>query len=164
MTSRIAVALSAVAVAAAGGAVPASAADHSAARCQMVVDTGVLPVWARGGFSDPSPRLPHVLGHSGAIAALLCGFPLQSPPGATRNNKILWVSRRPNQSSAAGALASPLAIRAQRMRRTTRLGRSVTRTVAGGPGPSTINLPVAGCWRLTLAWSHRRDTLDLRYS
>ena len=164
MTSRLALALSAVVLAAAAGAGPAAAAGHAAAPCRMVVDKGVLPLWARDGFSDPAPRLPHVLGHSGAIAALVFGYPLRSPPGTTRNNKILWVSRRPDQSAAAGALASPLVIHAQRMRGTTRLGQPVTRTVAGGPGPSTINLPAAGCWRLTLSWSHRRDTLDLRYS
>jgi len=33
----------------------------------------------------------------------------------------------------------------------------------GGPGPSIINLPVAGCWRFRLRWSGRTDTIDLRF-
>ena len=41
---------------------------------------------------------------------------------------------------------------------------SQVRTVAGGPGPSIINLPASGCWRLTLRWSGRADSLDLAYA
>jgi hypothetical protein len=44
-----------------------------------------------------------------------------------------------------------------------RLGAPVVRRVTGSPGPSIIDLPAAGCWRLTLRWSGRVDTLDLRY-
>jgi hypothetical protein len=40
----------------------------------------------------------------------------------------------------------------------------VSRTVLGGPGPSIINLPASGCWRLTLRWSGRVDSLDLDYA
>lgn len=56
-----------------------------------------------------------------------------------------------------------LRIRAQRMRGTQRIGRPVIRVIPGGPGPSIVNLPVRGCWRLTLTWSNRRDQLDLSY-
>jgi hypothetical protein len=37
--------------------------------------------------------MAHVIGEHGRIAALVFGYPLLSPPGRTRNNKILWVSR-----------------------------------------------------------------------
>ena len=37
------------------------------------------------------------------------------------------------------------------------------RVVPGGPGPSFLNLPAEGCWRLSLSWSGRRDVLDVRY-
>jgi hypothetical protein len=30
---------------------------------------------------------------------------------------------------------------------------SATRDVTGGPGPSLINLPAAGCWTFNLSWS-----------
>jgi hypothetical protein len=143
------------AIVAAGAAAPAgSSAAHA---CHSAVHHGVLPTWARTGFSSPRPRLPHVIGRSGEIAALVFGYPLRSPPLENRGNKILWVSRR------AVKPLSDLRIRAQRMDGRRRVGRPVTRVVVGGPGPSGINLPGPGCWRLTLRWSGRTDELDLRY-
>jgi hypothetical protein len=149
-----------VVVVAAATAAPAGSsarAGSSAPACHSAVHHGVLPSWARTGFSDPRPRLPHVIGRSGEIAALVFGYPLRSPPGKDRANKILWVSRR------AVKPLSDLRIRAQRMEGRRRVGRPVTRVVVGGPGPSGIDLPAAGCWRLTLRWSGRSDQLDLRY-
>jgi len=90
------------------------------------------------------------------VAALLFG-PLNSPPAADHNNKILWVSR------AATPYGHDLSIEAQRMTGTKPLGGPVSRTVTGGPGPSIINLPSPGCWRLSLQWSRWTDTLDLQY-
>jgi hypothetical protein len=149
MTVLIAAIVAAVAAAPAG--------SSTAPTCHSVVHHGVLPAWARTGFSDPRPRLPHVIGRSGEIAALVFGYPLRSPPVKDRGNKILWVSRR------AVKPLSDLRIRAQRMEGRRRVGRPVTRVVVGGPGPSGINLPGPGCWRLTLRWSGRTDELDLRY-
>jgi hypothetical protein len=137
---------------------PAAAGSSTGApACHSVVHRGVLPAWARTGFSDPRPRLPHVVGRSGEIAALVFGYPLRSPAVKNRGNKILWVSRR------AVKPLSDLRIRAQRMEGRRRVGRPVTRVVVGGPGPSGIDLPAPGCWRLTLRWSGRTDELDLRY-
>jgi hypothetical protein len=98
-----------------------------------------------------------VIGRSDEIAALVFGYPLRSPEAKDRGNKILWVSRR------AVKPLSDLRIHAQRMEGRHRVGRPVTRVVVGGPGPSGINLPAPGCWRLTLRWSGRTDELDLRY-
>ena len=125
--------------------------------CQARMSFGVLPVWARGGFSKPRPRMPHVIGRSGAIAGLVFGYPLQAPPSPPRTNKILWVSRDASSS------LSNLRIRAQRMAGAQTLGRPVARVVNGGPGPSIINLPAAGCWRFVLTWAGRSDSLDLYY-
>ena len=36
-------------------------------------DRGVLPEWARTGFSDPEPRIAHVIGDEGRIAAIIFG-------------------------------------------------------------------------------------------
>jgi hypothetical protein len=127
------------------------------APCQARVDTGVLPVWARAGFSDPKPRMPHVLGAHGRIAAILFGYPLASPPAQDHANKILWVSRRtPTRGSS-------LRIAAQRWENGRPAGPPVARRVDGGPGPSIVDLPAAGCWRLTLRWSGRLDVLDLDF-
>jgi hypothetical protein len=125
--------------------------------CASQVKAGVLPPWARTGFSDPKPRMPYELGRAGDIAALVFGFPLLSPPPRTHNNKILWVSR------VATNPGSNLRIAAQRMNGTQRVGTPVSRSVTGGPGPSIIDLPASGCWRLTLRWSGRVDSLDLNY-
>jgi hypothetical protein len=34
----------------------------------------------------------------------------------------------------------------------------------GGPGPSIVDLPQAGCWTLSLRWGEFRDTIDLGYA
>lgn len=158
-TSRIL--LSAAGIAALTLALPALAARPAArdtVPCHAAVRSGILPVWARAGFSGPKPRIPHVLGRSGRIAAILFGYPLLSPPAETRNNKILWVSRAPAKTSTA------LWIRAQRMEGGRGVGPPEGRIVRGAPGPSIIDLPEAGCWRFTLHWAGRADTLDLEYA
>ena len=149
-----AAALSALVLAGCGASEPS---PSRVSACASQVKTDVLPKWARGGFSDPRPRMPYELGRGGNIAALVWGFPLFSPPPRTHSNKILWVSRITTQPG------SNLRIAAQRMRGTHPVGAAVSRTVAGGPGPSIINLPASGCWRLTLRWSGRVDSLDLDY-
>jgi hypothetical protein len=121
------------------------------------VINGVLPGWARAGFNEPRPRMPHVLGSASKIAAILWAVPLQSPPPKDHDNKILWVSRR------TPVTRSDLRISAQRMTDSKPVGAPVSRSVAGGPGPSIIDLPSAGCWRLTLRWSGQVDTLELHY-
>ncbi|MFZ0386042.1 MAG: hypothetical protein WAL22_10285 [Solirubrobacteraceae bacterium] len=125
--------------------------------CRSAVRIGVLPVWARAGFSDARPRMPYEVGASGRIAAIQWGA-LNSPASHNHNNKILWVSHVFTHPG------SSLRIRAQRMTGTRRDGSAVRRTVLGGPGPSIINLPAPGCWRLTLRWSGWTDQLDLQYT
>jgi hypothetical protein len=134
-----------------------SSAPASTPACHSAMRHGVLPPWARAGFSDPRPRMPHVLGRSGEIAAVVFGYPLLSPPAKNRANKILWVSRRPIKPP------DELRIRAQRMRGDKPVGEHVVRVIQGGPGPSYLNLPARGCWRLSLQWSGRSDELDLDY-
>jgi len=137
----------------------AQAAPAKPAACSSSLRKAVLPVWARGGFSDHRPVMPHALGRSGNIVAILWADrnPLVSPPLADRNNKILWVARLP------WGYAN-LWIRAQRMVGTRNVGRPVSRVLQGGPGPSIVNLPAPGCWRLALRWSGRSDSVDLRYA
>lgn len=138
---------------------PASVGDHRATvlACRSEGRIGVLPVWARPGFSKARPRVRYELGASGQIAAIPFGT-LTSPPAANHNNKILWVSHVSTRPGAS------LRILAQRMTGTRRDGAPVMRAVSGGPGPSIINLPVPGCWRLTLRWSGWTDQLDLQYN
>jgi hypothetical protein len=127
-----------------------------AVACHSQLRRAVLPTWARAGFSDPRRPMPFALGRSGRVVAIPFG-PLESPPAAKRNNKILWVAR------TLARAGENLAIRAQRMTGTRRIGRPVSRIVRGGPGPSIINLPSPGCWQMTLRWSGHHDQLDLVY-
>ena len=139
-------------------AATAGAATASPAICSPVVSNGVLPGWARGGFSDARPRIAHITGRGGSIMAILFAQPLEAPPAKTHNNKILWVAR------VGVNTYTNLRIAAQRMVGSQKVGRPVGRIVNGGPGPSIIDLPAAGCWRLALHWAGRSDTLDLRYA
>lgn len=140
-------------------AVPASASATPGATtgCGSRVETGPLPDWADAGFSG-STRMPHVFSTSGEIVAVLFGHPLAQVRKGTSNNKILWVAR---PTTAPSDAASPNALMITATLDGT--GTRVNQEVAGGPGPSIINMPQAGCWRLELRWSGRTDTMDLVY-
>jgi hypothetical protein len=97
--------------------------------------------------------MPYVMGDQGKIVAILWANPLHSPPLANRSNKILWVTRV--VSTLPGSLRIQAALNGT--------GHAVTREVIGGPGPSIINLPRAGCWSFKLSWAGSRDHLELRY-
>ena len=126
------------------------AKQNAAQACHADVRRGVLPEWARAGFSESEPKMPHVLGRSGEITAILFGDPLASPPRPDRANKVLWVPRE-----------TPLTY--TRLAITARQGdRTVKRKV--DLGPSYVDLPAPGCWRLTLTWTGHEDTLDLAYT
>jgi hypothetical protein len=132
---------------------PAAAPPSASAACKPQISTAALPAWARAGFSDDGSGIPHVMSRGGDILGVLFGRELNAPPAADRNNKILWVAR------VTGRPGEPLEITAVR----DGTSEPVRRTVAGGPGPSIVDLPAAGCWRLTLTWSGHTDTMDLIY-
>ena len=155
--SRI-TALAAVSVLAAVAAAPAGASSSAPAVCTPTVQHGVLPTWARGGFSDARPKIAHVTGRSGAIMGIFFAQPLEVPPAKDHSNKILWVAR------VGASSGIDLRIAAQRMVGVHTVGGPVRRVVSGGPGPSIINLPAAGCWRLALRWGGHTDTLDVGYA
>jgi hypothetical protein len=119
--------------------------------CRSEVRTDVLPTWARDGFSDPNPAVPHVFSSHGRMVAILFGATLSSPPAAGVNNKILWVARDGRDASA------PLRLDAVRAGTTAHVRREVA------VGPSTVDLPRPGCWRITLRWGSQHDTIDLDY-
>jgi hypothetical protein len=114
--------------------------------------TGPLPVWARAGFSGDA-AVPHVLAEDGGIVAVLFGYPLQQPPAPDRSNKVLWVSRVAPEPGGSLVIEGRLG----------GSGAPVRREVPGGPGPSIVDLPDPGCWRLELTWSGGRDTIWLTY-
>ena len=132
----------------------------AASSCASAVVYSSLPTWARSGFTPPSQAMPHVLGARGDIVAVLWAQhdPLVTPTPPGRANKILWVSKLP---VSAG---SSLEITARQLIDGTAVGAGQRRTVAGGPGPSAIDMPTAGCWQFTLRWSGHVDTVNLPYA
>lgn len=104
------------------------------------------------------PHLPYAVGDKGAIGAVRFGWPLKSPVLPNRNNKIRWVPRH-----SSGTIA-PFWIRLQLMNGNQAVGAPIRKIIASGPGPSIVDVPTPGCWRLTFNWSGRRDTLDLNYT
>ncbi len=123
--------------------------------CRLDYAPKVLPEWARAGFTPPTQLVPYVLGDRGDLAAIVWAshHPLVAPPAAAKNNKILWVAR-------VGAAEGPLRIRAT----LASTGQTVARTVGAAPGPSTIDLPAAGCWSFDLRWGSHRDHLVLGFA
>jgi hypothetical protein len=133
-----------------------TASAEPAGPCRPDVQNTVLPSWARGGFTDPTPTVPHVLGDDGDIIAILFTGTLHSPPSDEVNNKILWVA--PTGAEPGGSLEIDAVLAGT--------SRHASREVMGGPGPSIIDLPAEGCWHLALTWGERpdqQDSLDLDY-
>lgn len=116
--------------------------------CPASTPVGVLPPWARSGFSDPRPTMPHVLGDEGRIVAIVFGEPLTAPESPDHANKVLWVAR---------AGFGPLTI-------TARPAPGATPTVVElpSPGPSYLDLPTPGCWHLDLSWDDETDAMNIR--
>jgi hypothetical protein len=137
--------------AAAGAGQPSLSAASNGCAGQPPVSS--LPMWARAGFTPSDMEMPHVMGASGNIVAILWSpkNALHAPPLPNRGNKILWASRVDGPG--------PLVIRA------TLAGSARTAAVSlpDGPGPSYVNLPAPGCWTLHLSWGGHTDRLMLRY-
>jgi hypothetical protein len=140
---------------------PSAARPSPEPGCAAQVHQDQLPDWARAGFSGDA-RAIYAVSRSGQMVAVLFGYPLSQPPAKDRNNKILWVSgpasATPRDPSAAPG-SDDLVIDARLDGR----GEPVQRRIVGGPGPSIVDLPAPGCWRLALSWSGRTDVIDLDY-
>ena len=118
--------------------------------CAADVAPAPLPGWARSGFSPPDQPVPFVLGERGTILGVLFGQPLSAPAAPDRGNKILWVTSDPHPP---GSLTITAALD----------GTVTTLAVPEGPGPSLVDLPTPGCWRLTLAWPDHTDRAAIAY-
>ena len=79
--------------------------------------------------------------------------PLQSGDSPEATNKVLWVAKEPWEGP------TDLVIHAHLEGSDT----LVKQVVPGGPGPSGIEMPQAGCWEMDLAWADTTDTVWLRY-
>ena len=139
---------------------PAAVATTPAPACDGTPMSQVLPDWARGGFTDPEPVVPFVRSRSGNVVAILFGGHLYSPPRKDVSNKVLWVWRDvPGTAGDAGGTGGDLTMTAQLAGTHT----VVTRGLPQPAGPSTVDLPQPGCWRITLHSPGGTDTIDLDY-
>ena len=93
-----------------------------------------------------------VVGTRHSIVGAVFGRPLMAPPAGDHANKILWVAKR----AGAADLVVSASLNGTDLR--------VQRRVEGGPGPSIINMPEAGCWTFSLTWDDNRDAVAVRYS
>ena len=92
-----------------------------------------------------------VVGAEHKIEGAVFGRPLVSPPARHRHNKILWVAKQPGRDDLiVSAALNGTDIQVQRR-------------VEGGPGPSIINVPKAGCWTFSLSWGSNHDVVAVRY-
>jgi hypothetical protein len=122
-------------------------ASGGSSACSGNVATSSLPTWARDGFSPSNQRVPHVLSDRGQIVGILF-VTLRAHQAPGTNNKILWVAK-----DGYGTLGITARLEGS--------DRTATRTV--DLGPSFVDLPARGCWRMTLTWSGHRDTIAFRY-
>jgi hypothetical protein len=120
--------------------------------CSSNVTRAVLPSWARTGFSEPEPVMPFASSASGNVVAILFGNELAAPARPDVGNKVLWVWKQ--------YPADPQAVKASA--RLDGTGPVVTAGLPTPTGPSYVDLPTPGCWRLTLSWPGGSDTIDLR--
>ncbi|WP_436521408.1 hypothetical protein [Actinoplanes sp. HUAS TT8] len=131
---------------------PASMAPApvAAGTCDAGISTEALPEWARAGFTGDGSGTPHRLGDNGDLMAVTFRYPPVADPAT--GTKILWVSRLPVET------AGPLVIDAVRTD-----GQTAHQELPNGAGPSSVMIPAAGCWDLTLTWSGHTDHMRLRF-
>jgi hypothetical protein len=142
---------------------PVSGTSSDVLSCPSAIGVGPLPTWAQVGFSPPGQPVRQVRGIRGQILGVVFADPLRAPPKPGHGNKILWLAA-PGASSTSGP-ADPSASAAMRIDATLAGGQlTVRRTVPGGPGPSLVDMPRAGCWRFDLTWDGHQDTVMLPYS
>ena len=118
--------------------------------CDGTPTTGVLPPWARAGFSGPEPVAPYVRSRSGTILGILFGSWSPGPNGGP-SVKILWVWQEAPRPDGEVRLS------AQR----DGVGPVVTSGLPQPYGPSSVELPASGCWRLTVSKGTWSDTVDV---
>src|SRR4051794_28352206 len=130
--------------------------------CTAAIEMGPLPAWARVGFDPPGQEVRQVHGSRGQILGVVFADPLRAPAKSGYGNKIMWLVA---PSSPTATLAEPgtsgdLRIDASLIGS----GVAVRRIVRGGPGPSLVDVPRAGCWRFDLSWDGHQDSVVLPYS
>jgi hypothetical protein len=122
---------------------------------------GHVPAWTAPTFTSSSPGpppWPHALAERRTVVAIVFGYPLRAGDPTDPANKILWIMRLPRHGSPLRITARPVGAKAPVIRKAWPADSS-----PGEIYPSYVNVPTAGCWRLTLRWAGHTDRLDLAY-
>jgi hypothetical protein len=122
---------------------------------------GKVPAWTAPAFSNSSPGpppWPYALSGRGNVVAIVFGYPLRAGAPTDPANKVLWIMRLPRRGSPLTIEARPLHANAPVIRHAWPPDSS-----PGEIYPSYVNVPTAGCWRLTLRWARHIDWIDVRY-
>jgi hypothetical protein len=122
---------------------------------------GAVPAWTAPAFSDSSPgppMWPHAISRRGTVVAIVFGYPLRAGQPTNPANKVLWIMRLPRNGSPLTITARPLHANAPRV-----TGVWPADSSPGEIYPSYVNVPSAGCWRITLRWAGHTDSIDLPY-
>jgi hypothetical protein len=139
-----------------------SAQPGVAEACAAAIEVGPLPAWARVGFDPSGQKVRQVHGSRGRILGVVFADPLRAPAKRGYGNKILWLvapgapTARPAEPATSGDLRIDASLIGSAL--------AVRRIVPGGPGPSLVDMPRAGCWRFDLSWDGHQDTVVLPYS
>ncbi len=139
-----------------------SAQPGVAEPCTAAIEVAPLPAWARVGFNPPDQKVRQVQGSRGQILGVVFADPLRAPAKRGYGNKILWLVApgAPTATPAHPGTSEDLRIDASLIGS----ALAVRRIVPGGPGPSLVDMPRAGCWRFDLSWDGHQDTVVLPYS
>ena len=119
---------------------------------------GSIPVELERAAGDNAPHgLPVVYADPPVVAGFIFGYPLRAGHPTVPSNKILWV--------VSGGRSGPLTVDAHPAD-APQPAVHLSFPDDSGPGniyPSGVDVPTAGCWHLTLAWSGHTAQLDLVY-
>jgi hypothetical protein len=99
------------------------------------------------------------MAHPALAGGFLFGYPLRAGHPDNPSNKILWAVRTPQQGAPLVLDAHPLGAQSPQVR--------YTRAADSGPGeiyPSIIDVPLPGCWVVSLSWATGKATVELEYA
>jgi hypothetical protein len=131
-------------------------------RRQIDAGCGGSPIY-QGGSPDfaavNSPNSPYVISEAGNAVGYLFGFRLRAVNSdGTSLNKVLWYVRLPRDGHPLHIEARPRGRQAPVVRSDFPSGAS-----PGEIYPSSVDVPKAGCWHITLTWGPHTDRVDLRF-
>jgi hypothetical protein len=138
-----------------GPVAPITTATPSPQPC-AARNTADVPAWAES--ANPPRSIPHTLTPDGNVLVVLFADPLIAGHRTDRQNKILWIVRQARDGQ-------PLEITAT-LPGSDVVPVHVSVPADSSPGeiyPSTVDVPVPGCWHFALAWNGHHSAIDLGY-